>query len=296
MALTNQPYLPLYVDDYLSDEKLNQCESSSEGIYIRVMGIMHKSKEYGNVILTPFDEAKHKQKANKLKANFEQNENKNLLQYLNIDVDAFYLMVCKVQSMIGRDLTLVTNALTDLLGNDVLQFSNKMLTQKRMKKDGEKSKIRANAGAKGGKKEKETLSKKEAKAKQFPVNGNVIVNENVDVNKNETGKKEKAGEKIKAEKIIDLYHQFCKGLPNVQVLNQNRKTSIKARLNEHGLNNLTKVFQLAGQSKFLIGENDKNWNATFDWLMNPTNFVKVLEGNYKNKGAGDNNETFSTNR
>jgi uncharacterized protein YdaU (DUF1376 family) len=278
MALTNQPYLPLYVDDYLSDEKLNQCEPSSEGIYIRIMGMMHKSKDYGSIELTPFDEAKHEQKVSKLKANEKQTE---LIKFLDCNADDFYLMACKVQTMIGRDLTLVVSALIDLVGNDVLQFTNKILVQKRMKKDGEKSKIRANAGAKGGKKEKQTLSKKEAKAKQIPVNGNVIVNENVDESENED--KGGAGEKIDPNKIIGLYHQFCKDLPKVAVLNKSRKATIKARINEHGVNTVTQVFQLAGQSNFLLGNNDKNWNATFDWIMKPTNFVKVLEGNYNDK-------------
>lgn len=132
--------------------------------------------------------------------------------------------------------------------------------------------------------EEEDKDEKE-KEKKIPVNGNGI--------KNGIGKKENAGEKIKPEKIIDLYHQFCKDLPKVQVLNKNRKSSIKVRLNEHGLNNVTKVFQMAGVSKFLIGENEKNWHATFDWLMNPSNFVKVLEGNYT--GKNDNNPPFTIN-
>ena len=43
------------------------------------------------------------------------------------------------------------------------------------------------------------------------------------------------------------------------------------------------------------GQNNRNWTITFDWLIKPNNFIKVLEGNYddkENKG-GVNNESGS---
>ena len=48
-------------------------------------------------------------------------------------------------------------------------------------------------------------------------------------------------------------------------------------------------------SSFLKGQNNRNWTITFDWLIKPNNFIKVLEGNYddkENKG-GFNNESRS---
>ncbi|MGN1105667.1 MAG: hypothetical protein ACI4RH_03385 [Huintestinicola sp.] len=33
-------------------------------------------------------------------------------------------------------------------------------------------------------------------------------------------------------------------------------------------------------SPFLCGENGRNWTANFDWLIEPGNMIKVLEGNY----------------
>jgi hypothetical protein len=44
------------------------------------------------------------------------------------------------------------------------------------------------------------------------------------------------------------------------------------------------VFENAESSSFLKGSNDRNWTATFDWLIKDTNMVKVLEGNYADKG------------
>ena len=38
-------------------------------------------------------------------------------------------------------------------------------------------------------------------------------------------------------------------------------------------------FQYIRKSDFLMGRNSK-WQATFDWIINESNFVKILEGNF----------------
>jgi hypothetical protein len=185
MALTDQPYFPLYQDDYLSDEKLNQCDPESEGIYIRIMCNMHKSKTYGILELSLFDKAKLKQKISKIEASQEQ---KQLISSLGFLLEDFFMMVLKVQSLVGRDTSCVLRSLIDLLGNDVLQFDGVLLTQKRMKNDGEVSKKRADAGKKGG----NSKNKKEAKLKQIPVNENVVVNDfdnKIEITNNKKSKK-----------------------------------------------------------------------------------------------------------
>ena len=46
--------------------------------------------------------------------------------------------------------------------------------------------------------------------------------------------------------------------------------------------NLEGVFENI-ESDFLNGKNESNWMASSDWVMNPTNFVKILDGNYDNR-------------
>ncbi len=125
---------------------------------------------------------------------------------------------------------------------------------------------------------------------------NVNVNVNEDLEENEISVSEKTKTKIEPQKVIDLFHQFCPDLPQVQVLNKSRKSVINGRLNEYGLNKITEVFRLAGKSNFLNGVNSKNWNATFDWILKPINFAKILEGNFKNKNNGGNTQNFVSNR
>ena len=48
----------------------------------------------------------------------------------------------------------------------------------------------------------------------------------------------------------------------------------------------------AGKSDFLCGINPKAWKADFDWLFNPTNFLKIMEGKYDNKNSANDEERF----
>jgi hypothetical protein len=62
-----------------------------------------------------------------------------------------------------------------------------------------------------------------------------------------------------------------------------RRDSVRARVRESGKQSLVAVFKKASISDFLNGKNDRGFIATFDWLVSPNNFIKVLEGNYDNR-------------
>ncbi len=51
MALRDQPYIPLYIQDFMTDEKLNECSAGATGVFIRIMCLMHKSNPYGTILL-----------------------------------------------------------------------------------------------------------------------------------------------------------------------------------------------------------------------------------------------------
>lgn len=67
-----------------------------------------------------------------------------------------------------------------------------------------------------------------------------------------------------------------------------RYTSLIARLNEYGEEDVIKAIGKIRDSDFLQGKTGrKGWVITFDWFVLPNNFPKVLEGNYDNdKGQG----------
>lgn len=91
-------------------------------------------------------------------------------------------------------------------------------------------------------------------------------------------------ESISCQQIVDLYHSVCKSFPSVRSLSDSRRKAIKARLNTYSLEDFRTVFENAESSSFLKGSNDRNWTATFDWLIKDSNMAKVLEGNYADKG------------
>lgn len=95
--------------------------------------------------------------------------------------------------------------------------------------------------------------------------------------------------KIDYQKIVDIFNSFRNQMPEVKKITPSRKTAIRLRIKEYGLNGLGEMFQKASNSSFLNGENDRGWIADFDWLMQPRNFIKVYEDNYKNKKNGKSN-------
>ena len=97
--------------------------------------------------------------------------------------------------------------------------------------------------------------------------------------------------------IMDAYNTICTALTAIKTMNDKRKQSVKVRFLQdfHGsMEEVRAFFRKVAASEFLCGRNERNWTANFDWLMKPSNTVKVLEGNYGNRtgavqgGAGRN--------
>lgn len=124
MALRDQPYLPLYVMDFIADEKLANCSAESTGVYIRLMCIMHKMENYGSV---------------SLKAKEKQNPS-NITNFAS-----------KLMRQMPYTQEVIERSLAELIDEGVLTLEDDVLYQKRMVRDGELSKKRAEAGSKGGK-------------------------------------------------------------------------------------------------------------------------------------------------
>lgn len=90
------------------------------------------------------------------------------------------------------------------------------------------------------------------------------------------------------EEVVNLYHSICVSLPAIRAVSAQRKKAIKARLQTYSMEDFKAMFQKAEASSFLKGKNERNWNATFDWLINEANMAKVLEDNYAYRGRKEN--------
>lgn len=138
MALRNHPYLPLYVQDFLSDEKLSLCSAEAHGVYIRLMCLMHKSEPYGKITLN---------------------------QKFNLNPDKIKCFASQLTKQMPFEFHIVTKSLVELVDQKVLLMESDMLIQKRMVEDNEISELRSKAGKEGADKTNKIFAAAKAAAK-----------------------------------------------------------------------------------------------------------------------------------
>lgn len=100
-------------------------------------------------------------------------------------------------------------------------------------------------------------------------------------------------EKIDYQKLIAFWNEQTKGrwgtLRNIE---NNRRKMVRARIRVHGKEVFAEAILKACASDFL---STAQW-FSFDWLILPNNFDKVISGNYDNKIIPNNgNNITSTN-
>lgn len=81
------------------------------------------------------------------------------------------------------------------------------------------------------------------------------------------------------------HDQSGSAMRRLTLMSDQRKSNVRARIREYG-GDVLKVYKAidkAMESNFMNGKNGKGWVASFDWMMCPSNFPKVLEGNYDNE-------------
>ena len=135
--------------------------------------------------------------------------------------------------------------------------------------------------------------------KQPNVNENVNVNVNENVNENvndirtlKTSFKVSsfgandapADPKIDFEKIKGSWNDEAQKshslMPKLRSMQKQRQKQIAARIREYGEEVFFDAMKKAVASDFLNGKNRRGWIASFDWFVKPTNFAKVVDGNY----------------
>lgn len=80
------------------------------------------------------------------------------------------------------------------------------------------------------------------------------------------------------EKIKGVYGQIR------EPISDKRKKSISCRIRDHGKETFCEAITKAVESDFLRNSTFCN----FDWIIKPTNFEKIISGNYDNKDKRDN--------
>lgn len=182
MALRNNPYLPLYIQDFMTDEKLAECSPHATGVYIRIMCLLHKCEIYGKFLLNQ---------------NYKQSYNQ------------IFNFACNFARHLPYTTEEIERGLIELINNHVLYIEGDYLCQKRMVKDGEISLKRVLAGSKGGnpnlKKSKVCLTKSPSKSSskneaKLQANSDNEIDNDININDNIENKKEGLREEEKEKK------------------------------------------------------------------------------------------------
>jgi DNA-binding Lrp family transcriptional regulator len=83
--------------------------------------------------------------------------------------------------------------------------------------------------------------------------------------------------------VVEAWNDLAvdRGLPKVSKVTEARRRQVQARIKEYpDAGDWSKALSAIDKSKFLCGDNDRGWRANFDFLLQPSTFIKLLEGTY----------------
>lgn len=120
----------------------------------------------------------------------------------------------------------------------------------------------------------EVANEGQAKGKQRATNKNVKNDNNKDI----------------CQQVADEYNEKLSDLGSVKVLSDKRKSHIRASIkqfknSDHDFENIetwSRLFVYISDCDFLMG-NNSDWSASFDFIINKSNLIKIVEGQYANK-------------
>lgn len=176
---------------------------------------------------------------------------------------------------------------------------------KRMELKDDVSRKRSEAGKKGGVnrwnkkgKEKQTDGKAMAKLKQ--TDGKAMASKESKESKENIippdgglsdGDADRTQPKSFRSMVIEYFNDKMKDRsikPIVSITDNTRRAEwLLARRREYGDDAIFRMIDKASGSAFLNGHNQRGFTASFDWLIRPNNFPKVLEGNYDDEKNQD---------
>lgn len=279
MALQDQPYFPLYVNDYVSSKQLNDCSAEAAGILFRLICLMHKSPEYGKLI-APTTLLKQVPK------HVPKQVLDEVVEQGNENVALFSAYLCR---HMPYSVDEIKRGLSELLDCGILTIEDNILVYSEMLKRLEISQKKSASGRNGGIKTQTKINNKKdisakAPAKASAKAGAKAIYENeieyeydndnvIDIEIQNT-----------IETILSLWDQKCSFLPKWSEVTKDRKKKLIARdkeIQKAGYS-WSELFDAVDDSDFLSGRSE-DWKADLDWIVhNSTNWLKIREGKYSN--------------
>lgn len=116
--------------------------------------------------------------------------------------------------------------------------------------------------------------------------------------KKDSSSEESQKEPIDYAGLADLFNATFAPTPIAQVrkLTDARRKSVRARVEEYGRESVSEVFRSVLDSPFLLGQNNRGWVASFDWIFKKSNYIKILERQYAGRKNGTQGRRDSVSR
>ena len=143
-------------------------------------------------------------------------------------------------------------------------------------------------------------------APSWQPNGNQLEPQNrIDKNSIDKNREEKeregltfSNEKVccaDAQRVAEAWNTL--GLSKVTKLvpGSQRSQMLNKRIKEYGVDEVLRAIENVRASRFLNGDNKKGWQVTFDWFVHPSNFSKVLDGNYADRQSNGRSDRSTNN-
>lgn len=250
MARKDKPYLPLYVQDFMTDERLMECSAATTGVYVKIMCVLHKCEPYGKILLKQKDKQKDKQ------------------------IENFALKFAK---HLPFSLLEICSCISELIDEGCLTLEGDSLYQKRMFNDGNLSTTRSESGSKGGK-ITQVKNKDFAKAKNKANSDIDIDNEtDIDIINNKNQKKT-----FNTKPVVSDFN----GLPdkNVDGVIEKMQIAKQIKIDSETVKRFWEIFKIENLTGYEYYPNEgKVYKHFSDWLK----FQKIDNGTNKQQTVGN---------
>lgn len=87
---------------------------------------------------------------------------------------------------------------------------------------------------------------------------------------------------VQPEHVVEVWNDLAvrHGLAAVKKITPERRKKLNTFIRRHSIDDITEAIAAIPRSPFLLGQNGRGWQATFDWFLEPRNVTKLTEGTY----------------
>ena len=246
--MTATPWMKFYPSDWRADPALRMCGLAARGLWMEMLALMHEATPRGSLI-----------------------------------VNGKPVTSPMLASLTGATISEVETLTAQLEENGVFsRKKNGVIFSRRIERDENKARKNRENGKMGG---NPTLCNNEKKEASDKAHGSIPESRSQKPEVEEgTNVPSVAGdEKQTFDTVLKSWNQLAAdcGLSPINLLTTARKVSLRLRLREiGGLGGWSALMARIRAGPFLLGDNDKGWKCSFDWILKPANLTKIMEGNY----------------